>query len=126
MLRRLTGLISNEQGVSSLELALILPILVMLLVGIVQFGMAYNNYLAITHAAREGARHAAVNQFDEGAVRNEAYPVNPDSVSVSYPNGEQHGEPVVVVITFNKQIDIPFWGTISVPLRSQASMMIEY
>jgi len=126
MLRRLIRKIKNEEGASSIEFALIMPVLVMLMVGIFQFGMAYSNYLAITHAAREGARLAAVNQFSEEVVREKAYPVNPDSISISYPYGNVHGEPVMVTIKYNKEIEIPIWGSTVIPLQSQASMMIEY
>lgn len=41
------------------EFALVLIILVMLLVGIVSTGIAYNHQLALTHGAREGGRYAA-------------------------------------------------------------------
>lgn len=126
MVKRLTMNIKDEKGVSSVEFALILPILVMLMVGILEFGMAYSNYIAVTHAAREGARLAAVNQFSETIVREKAYPVNPDSISISYPNGNIHGEPVLVTIRYNKKIEIPLWGSIVVPLESWASMRIEY
>ncbi|MFZ3063015.1 MAG: TadE family protein [Actinomycetota bacterium] len=118
--------VKNENGSSAIEFALVLPVLVMLMVGIFQFGMAYSNYLAITHAAREGARLAAVNQFSEEVVREKAYPVNPDSISISYPSGNVHGESVMVTITYNKKIEIPIWGSAVVPLQSRASMRIEY
>lgn len=42
------------------EFALVLPILLMLLLGVIQFGIAFNNYLAITDAVRAGARQGAV------------------------------------------------------------------
>jgi Flp pilus assembly protein TadG len=44
------------------EFAIILPILVVLLFGIAQFGIAFNNYVTITDAARAGARKAAVSR----------------------------------------------------------------
>ena len=43
-----------------IELALILPILLMLLVGIVDFGRAFSAQVSITGAAREGARTLAL------------------------------------------------------------------
>lgn len=49
----------ESRGASLVELALALPILIMLLVGIVSAGIAFNHELALTHAAREGGRHAA-------------------------------------------------------------------
>ena len=115
----------NENGSSSIEFALILPVLVLLLLGIFQFGLAYNNYLAITHAAREGARMAAVGQFDQAAVAAQAYPVSPVSVSVSYPNGDAHGETVEVIVRANITIDLPVFGVQNIPLTSRARMRIE-
>jgi len=44
------------------EFAIILPILVVLLFGIAQFGIAFNNYITITDAARAGARKGAVSR----------------------------------------------------------------
>lgn len=48
-----------ERGAALVELAFALPILIMLLVGMVSAGIAYNHQLALTHAAREGGRYAA-------------------------------------------------------------------
>jgi Flp pilus assembly protein TadG len=44
------------------EFALILPTLAILLFGIIQFGIAFNNYLTVTDAVRAGARVAAVSR----------------------------------------------------------------
>jgi Flp pilus assembly protein TadG len=45
------------------EFALVLPILLMLLLGVIQFGIAFNNYLAVTDAVRAGARQGAVARY---------------------------------------------------------------
>jgi Flp pilus assembly protein TadG len=50
----------EESGAELFEAALVLPILLMLLLGIVTFGRAYNEYQTITRAAREGAREAVL------------------------------------------------------------------
>ncbi len=117
--------IKKEDGASAIEFALILPILVLMLLGIFQFGLAYNNYLAITHAAREGARMAAVGQFDQAAVAAQAYPVSPISVTISYPNGNAHGETVEVIVKTDITIELPMFGVQSIPLTSRARMRIE-
>ena len=44
------------------ELALVLPVLLVLLLGIAQFGVAFNNYVSLTDAVRAGARVAAVSR----------------------------------------------------------------
>ncbi len=42
------------------EFALVLPVLALLLFGIIQFGIVFNNYVTLTDATRAGARKAAV------------------------------------------------------------------
>lgn len=44
------------------EFALVLPILLLLVFGIIQFGILFNNYLTLTDAVRAGARQAAVSR----------------------------------------------------------------
>ena len=68
--RRASTLVSDERGQAAVEFALILPILMALLLGIIQFGIVFNNYVTITDAARAGARKAAVSRFlsDNGAA----------------------------------------------------------
>ena len=48
----------NERGVSAVEFALVLPVLVLILFGIVEFGLILYNQQVITNASREGARWA--------------------------------------------------------------------
>jgi len=120
-----TKLTREEKGASAVEFALILPILVLLLFGIIQFGIAYNNYLAITHAAREGARLAAVGKYSEEIVRERAYPVNPTSITLNYPNGNNPGQPVEVEVSYPVTITIPLWGEEIITLRSKGIMRLE-
>ena len=50
----------NEKGQALVETALVLPLLIILILGIIQFGIIFNNQVAVASAAREGARSAAV------------------------------------------------------------------
>ena len=52
----------NERGQAMTEFAIVLPILCVLLFGVIQFGIAWNNYVTVTDAARAGARKAAVSR----------------------------------------------------------------
>jgi Flp pilus assembly protein TadG len=54
--------LENQQGQTMAELALVLPVLLVLLLGIAQFGVAFNNYISLTDAVRAGARKAAVSR----------------------------------------------------------------
>jgi Flp pilus assembly protein TadG len=67
-LRRATYLLRDD-GQAIVEFALVLPLLMGLLLGIVQFGIVFNNYETLTDAARVGGRQAAVSRFvgDNGA-----------------------------------------------------------
>ncbi len=113
-------------GATAVELALVLPVLIMVLFGIFQFGIAFNNWIALTHAAREGARLAAVGEFSEKKVRESAPSVEIQSIDVSRLEGNI-GDPVTVTVV-GKVLDvqIPFVGNWPIQLRSSATMRLEY
>jgi Flp pilus assembly protein TadG len=54
--------LKNERGQTFTELAMVLPILIVLVLAIAQFGVAFNNYLTLTDAARAAARKGAVSR----------------------------------------------------------------
>jgi Flp pilus assembly protein TadG len=58
---------SSERGAVAVEFALLAPILIMLLLGIMEFGRAYNVQISLTNAAREGARNMAINNTQASA-----------------------------------------------------------
>jgi Flp pilus assembly protein TadG len=60
MRRRLSG--SRDRGAAAVEFAIMLPLLLLLVFGIIDFGRALNAQVTITQAAREGARLTALNQ----------------------------------------------------------------
>jgi Flp pilus assembly protein TadG len=51
---------NEESGQAFVELALVLPVLLLLLLGVIQFGNVFRDYIALTDATRVGARQAAV------------------------------------------------------------------
>jgi len=53
--------LGNESGQALVEFALVVPVFVLLLLGIVEFARAWNIYEVLTDAAREGARTAVVD-----------------------------------------------------------------
>ena len=97
------------------EFALILPLLMLLLVGMLDFGKAYNYWIDQTHLANEGARWAAVNKNPGGTTMTlQQYIVskantdelknggtssisNPLGVCIAFPNTSSNvGDPVEV------------------------------
>ncbi|MGN7250718.1 TadE/TadG family type IV pilus assembly protein [Arthrobacter sp. SAFR-014] len=51
---------ASEGGAVAVEFALLAPVLIMLLLGIMEFGRAYNAQILLTSAAREGVRVMAI------------------------------------------------------------------
>jgi Flp pilus assembly protein TadG len=62
MLRR------NERGAALLEMALTLPLMLLVSIGIVEFGRAYQTWQVLTNAAREGARIAVLPGTSDASV----------------------------------------------------------
>lgn len=60
-LRRARLRSGSEEGAAAVEFALVVPLLLTLLFGIIEFGTAYNAQILVTNAAREAAREVAVN-----------------------------------------------------------------
>jgi Flp pilus assembly protein TadG len=55
----------NEDGVSALEFGLVLPILMMILLGIIDYGHVFFVHLTMTNAAREGAREGVTRHAED-------------------------------------------------------------
>src|SRR5919197_2642740 len=60
----------NERGVALVELALVLPLVMVLLLGMLDFGKAFNEWIDETHLANEAARLAAVNYCPDATQTN--------------------------------------------------------
>lgn len=116
-----------EAGVALVEFALVLPLLLILLFAMLDFGKAFNYWIDETHLANEGARWAVVNrnpgsgslqqyiqqQADTPELRNggTSSVSTPLRVCISFPNGSAEvGDPVHVTasVTYNW---LPFLGS---------------
>jgi Flp pilus assembly pilin Flp len=65
---------TREDGASALEFALVAPLIVMLIWGMVELGGLFNTRITLTHAAREGVRAYALGSGDPAAVIQESVP----------------------------------------------------
>ena len=111
-MRRL-AIIRNQQGQAMVEFALVLPVLLLILLGIVQFGIAYSHSLTLTDAVRAGAREAAVSRTAANptaaatqAVLNSASDLNPSKVAVTVSSDWVAGDSVTVSATYPYSISI--------------------
>ena len=54
----------EERGAVAVEMAMLLPLLLLIVLGTVEFGRVLNVQVSMTQAAREGARYAAIHYKD--------------------------------------------------------------
>lgn len=103
----------NQQGQAIVELAIVLPVLAVLLLGIVQFGVTFNHYLTLTDAVRTGARVAAVSRHDsdpvaatEAKLRAAAPDLKQSDLDVQVVSSWAPGSSVTVTATYPYAIDL--------------------
>jgi Flp pilus assembly pilin Flp len=124
----------DQEGAAAVEFALLLPLLVLLLFGMIEFGLAFNTRIQATNAAREAARQAVVgidNWSDLGGlsfwqmVREDAGVGSISNCVLT--TDDVLGGTLTVAFDFPLNLRIPFlpsppsWQT----GRAQASMRIE-
>lgn len=123
----------KEQGQSMVEFALILPVLLVILCGIVDFGWIYYNQITLNNAAREGARYAVIH-YDptvdwkheaETRMINDMVGVDSATAIVSDPVEQQ----ITASVTANPKILTAFTSTIlgkdTIELHAECTMRLE-
>jgi hypothetical protein len=58
----------RERGAALIELAIVLPLLVLIVFGVVEFGVVYNDYISIRDGVRQAAREGSVGNFGPAAT----------------------------------------------------------
>jgi Flp pilus assembly protein TadG len=103
----------SERGQTMTEFALVLPLLVLLLFGVVQFGIAFNNYLMLTDAVRAGARKGTVARHMtdpvaavEEQVRAAGTDLDPDDLDITVTSTWEQGSDVTVSATYPYSISL--------------------
>lgn len=103
--------IKNKRGQGMVELALTLPILILLVAGMMEFGQVIHQQLVVTEAAREGARAAAVGDSDTviaNVVRSAASTIDRGNLQVNISPGVRvRGNAVTVTVSNPVQIITP-------------------
>lgn len=118
---------SNESGSATVELALLLPLLLVILVGVTEVAVAARTHLELLNAAREGARVAAVNPepADAVATTETALGAMADHARIGVSRPSVVGEPAVVTIVLQHRVVPILFGGTSVELRARATMRVE-
>jgi Flp pilus assembly protein TadG len=112
ILRRITKRTGKGEGGQSLvEFTLVLPIFLLVLFAIIDFGMAFNAWITVTNSAREGARAGIVGKPAsdiEARVRETASALDQDELLVTITNAEgASGESVVVNVSYTYTLITP-------------------
>ena len=122
----------NEKGQALVEFTLVLPILLLLLFGIVEFGRVYNGSLTVNHVARETARAAAVGVEGmalEEIAENAAPQLTDGPVNITVsPTSLVRGEKVTVEVEYFVDIKSPVINNIipnPFPVRGKVVMRVE-
>jgi TadE-like protein len=147
-MRRSPQWIRAENGQALVEFALVTPLLLMLIIGIIEFGRAWNMSQVITDATRQGARTASIlgNDVNPAVVVGDsvrfvtrralaAGNINPDATGVLITLGIEDGgrsARVDVAVPYNFGFFGPVmryageaFGADNITLRSSAVMRIE-
>jgi Flp pilus assembly protein TadG len=70
-------MVRTERGAVAVEFAVVLPVLLIFLLGIIEFGLAFNAQISLTQAAREGARAMAISDNSVAARKSARAAVSP-------------------------------------------------
>jgi Flp pilus assembly protein TadG len=127
------GLAHRQRGAVAVEFALILPVLLLILFGTIEFGRVYSQHQVFQGAAREGARCAAVAASSNCVIQDKidgasgAYtPTTTASVQVGAGpvvsatdpsagcTNATKGQDVHVYWPQPLNVDIPFWGDVAI------------
>lgn len=114
---------TRERGAALVEMALILPVLILLLLGIFEFGRAYNAKITLTHATREAVRELAITGDPAeatAALLASVSPLDTDLVSMSS-TACVRGEPTSVTATYPFTYSYLF-GEATITMTSTAVM----
>ena len=143
----------KKGGQALVEMALILPIIVSILMGIIQFGLIFNQYMVISRAAREGARVAGTGGTDSATLTaidtilmsidsemkqsptaNPPVVVSPPkstttktTITISPSGSRTSGSDVTITVVYRADIIIPIAPLIPnpLPIRAVSVMRVE-
>ena len=135
----------RTRGMAMVEMIFVLPLLLILVFGIAEFGLMFSRWLTLSNAVREGARNGtnyrvspSGNQCPgkKSAIENEVkntvveyanaggVPINTGDVNVT---GicDPSGDPVEVSASYDFKVNIPFASLNTIPIAYKSKMRNE-
>jgi Flp pilus assembly protein TadG len=113
----------REHGIVAVELAMIMPLLMLVLFAIIECGRYYNATIATTHAAREAVRTVALSTGSpQGAATSAASPLSVSAVSLTTCPLSGTGANASVRVDHSFSYDIPFFRTRNITISRTAVM----
>ncbi|RMD00360.1 pilus assembly protein [Clostridium autoethanogenum] len=126
--------LNNEKGQALVEFAIILPILLLIVMGIVQFGMVINSYITIENASREGARAGIIGSTDQEIqylIVTTSPNLDPKNLTVTITPSEssrRSGDSLIVKVTYKYNLTVPIISSLFnnvIVLNGQTTMRVE-
>ena len=133
----------NDDGASTVEFALVVPVLILILFGIIEFGILFAQQLSLNSGARQGARAGVVGDKSCSAVatsaRSASESIGIDTATItvtssvdgstcsgdSKPCEGHRGDALTVSLTYPGSIEIPLFGSVGVTLRGKGEYRCE-
>ena len=122
------------RGQAMVEFTLILPLLMLLILGIYQFGQTYADYIQVTNAARDGGRKALVSRSDATGVadvtttaKNATWWLNKSQITVTVTPSQPWAQGSTVTVTVSYPYTINLLGLVvsSGTLKSTTTVRME-
>ena len=133
-MKRVKGKLQKNNGQALIETALVLPIIILILMGIIDFGLMFSNYFIVSNASRDAARNAVVGQSDvqtQALIANMTSTLNQEKIKITiYPADSlrKKGDEVSITIEYDNTLLTPIISAIipnPVKLISKTTMRME-
>ena len=124
----------GERGQALVELAVALPVLILLLLAVMEFGFLFSSYLQVLHGAREGIRAGALGASDaeiRQRVEDAAPQLDPGRLVVEVDPAESNrhpGDMLRVTVRYRYETLVPLIGGLlgdSIDLEVAYRMRVE-
>ena len=119
---------STERGQAVIELALTLPLLLVVVFGIIDFGFMFQRYEAVTNAAREGARLGVLADYTATEAQNRALGLPASPAGSTDPSAPAARAPIVRNSRCAQMTTstVPVAGSTPAKTVDQVTVIVEY